>query len=497
MNFTNFWFYPFLLLVTIVNYLLPRKTRWVALLIASWGFYLSVDLRFAAVLLLVTVFAYTFSLRIADAVERAEKKRWLTAGIIALLIPLASFKILDFSSLILSAWFSSDNDAIIRFLMPLGLSFYTFTALAYLIDIYRGTATLQRSFPRFALFLSLFPKLIAGPIERATPLMTQLFDPAPFDHDRFVQSTVRVGWGLLKKIVLANRLAVIADAVFNAPDGRSAPVLIAGVLAFTFQVYIDFSAYTDIAIGVAGMLGIQLSENFKQPYFAQSVTDFWRRWHISFSSWLRDYLFLPLNFASRRKKIVLKPRKDGRSRSPFWQDLADHAFTYRNILVTFLISGLWHGSNWTFLAWGFLHGIFQAVELQRRHLHKTQKNHPLRAVAITFFLTTIAWIFFRANSIPDAFTILGRIGAFKHFFTLSGWDMSSLGLDFNDRLLAFFLVIIFFVIEVIERDTSFLHIFHQQKLWLRWIIYIAAIMAILLFGQYGGSAYSQFLYFQF
>jgi D-alanyl-lipoteichoic acid acyltransferase DltB (MBOAT superfamily) len=468
------------------------------LLIASWGFYLSIHPAFLGVLLLITGLAYGISLKIASAAEREVKKRWRTFGFVAIVLPLVVFKFFDFSIHALPNGLFQPTAAIPSFLMPLGLSFYTFSALAYLIDVYRGSTTAQRNFFRFALFLAFFPKLTAGPIERANALMAQLVEPAPFAHDRFVRSAVRVGWGLLKKLLIANRLAVVADAVFTAPGGRSAPVLIAGVLAFTFQVYIDFAAYCDIAIGAAGLLGIDLSENFRQPYFSRSITDFWRRWHITFSSWLRDYLFLPLNFASRRKSLHLPPRKNGKPQPHFMQDLAQHAYTYRNILVTFLISGLWHGSNWTFLAWGFLHGLYQAVELYRSHRKATSRPRPIRAVITTFLLTALAWVFFRAGSMNDAFLILERIFTFKGFFTLNGWDMGGLGLDFSDRLLTFFLVVLFFTTEIIEREVSLIAMVEKQRLWLRWVVFIAALLAMLIFGQYGAqSAYSQFLYFQF
>jgi D-alanyl-lipoteichoic acid acyltransferase DltB (MBOAT superfamily) len=284
----------------------------------------------------------------------------------------------------------SKDFIIIKFIVPLGISFYTLQAISYLMDIYNNVIQPERNFGQYALYLAFFPKLISGPVERGGFLLPQIEKLKPFDYQRLIDGSTRIIWGFFKKLIIADRLGVIVNTVFDSPDNyyRYSPILILAVFSFSIQVYVDFSAYCDIAIGSAKILGIDLTENFNAPYLAKSVTEFWRRWHISFTSWLRDYIFIPLNFASRRKPSKL--------------------IKYLNIIIVFLVSGIWHGANFTFIIWGLLHGIYQAIEavtlnlrnkiVKKYSIGRSSFSHRVFQITRTFLLVTFAWIFFRAST---------------------------------------------------------------------------------------------------
>ncbi|MDR0721335.1 MAG: MBOAT family protein, partial [Treponema sp.] len=270
-------------------------------------------------------------------------------------------------------------------LLPVGISFYTFQALGYAIDVYRGTVPAERNLLYYSLFVTFFPQLVAGPIERTAHLLPQFKVTQGFDYDRVSSGLRQAAWGMFKKVAVADRLAVYVNAVFDAPDAYPASALALGVLFFTFQIYGDFSGYSDIAVGTARVLGFNLSVNFRAPYFSKTLRDFWRRWHISLSGWFKDYLYFPL----------------GGSRN---------GFASVNLLITFLVSGLWHGAAWHFVVWGLLHGLFQAAE---RALGIREGSGPVKYLqgGCTFVLVSFAWIFFRAHTLSDALFISARLAA--------------------------------------------------------------------------------------
>jgi len=306
MTFNNFSFYGFLLAVVLLHYLLPKRWRWIWLLLSSLVFYAFTDVRFLFVLLICTAVSYLCALVLERKIDDKQRKFWAVLGVCLVLGMLVLFKYLDFLFLSINMLFSSAGLQWqlrgLGLLVPLGISFYTLQAVSYLLDVFHHRIAAEKNFARFALYMVFFPKLLSGPIERYEQLRLQFFEPRPFDFGRCERGLLHISWGLFKKVIIADRLAVAADAVFAAPLEFTAPQLIFGVLSFSFQVYLDFSAYTDIALGAASLLGIQLSENFKRPYFATSVIDFWRRWHITLSKWLRDYVFLPLNYQHRRRQ---------------------------------------------------------------------------------------------------------------------------------------------------------------------------------------------------
>ena len=360
----------------------------------------------------------------------------------------------------------------LQIILPVGISFYTFHGLSYVIDIYKNRIKPERNFIEYSVFVSFFPLLVAGPIERATHLLPQILKKREFDYSKAVDGLRQILWGLFKKIVIADNCAEYANIIFNNSADYSGSTLVLGALLFTFQIYCDFSGYSDIALGTARLFGIELLRNFAFPYFSRDIAEFWRRWHISLSSWFKDYLYIPL----------------GGSKSGMWMKI-------RNTFIIFIVSGFWHGANWTFIAWGFLNALYIMPSIifntNRTHLDIIAKGRYLptvkefMAIALTFSLTVFAWIFFRSESISQAFEIVLEIfsKSFFEFPTITGpRDLK--------------IMLLFFVfIEWMGRE----HKYATEKLglnWLkpfRWCFYIAIVFAIF----YLSGKEQQFIYFQF
>lgn len=367
---------------------------------------------------------------------------------------------------------------VIKILLPVGISFYTFQAMSYTIDVYNTKIEAAKDAVSFYAYLSFFPLVLAGPIERAENLLTQFTMKRKFQYIEITQGLKQILWGLFKKLVVADRAAIYVDAVYNNPEQHSGISFIAATVFFAFQIYCDFSGYSDIAIGSARLLGLNLTSNFNLPYFSKSVVEFWRRWHISLSSWLRDYLFIPLNLQLRNLKF---------------------GSAAAAVMVTFLICGLWHGANWTFIVWGLLHGIFiisSTISAEiRNKIFNTILNKKIRFVrtllqiAFTFTLITFSWIFFRADNLNEAFII------FKKIFSFSG----QLYIPQDDDIVVPFYAVIGIVILVFaELKLEFLknkYLFMNNKnIVIRYAAYAVLILLIMLAGVFDGG---QFIYFQF
>ncbi|MEA5079187.1 MAG: MBOAT family O-acyltransferase [Anaerolineaceae bacterium] len=491
MALTSFLFLLFLFITLVFYYILPKKFRWVWLLLASLAFVAFADIKFVFVLVLATLISYFAGILISKTSERKNKKIFLLSGIILNLCLLFSFKYLNFfigsfSQVLNFAGITRQYGPIDLFL-PLGISFYTFQAISYLVDVNNDVIPAEKNIGQYLLYLSFFPKFISGPIERGGNLLPQLHSQKPFEYQRFLDGLVRIGWGFFKKLVIADRLAIVVNTVFSKPGEFYSPQLIVAILAFSFQVYIDFSAYTDIAIGSARLFGIDLTENFNLPYLATSVTDFWRRWHISLTSWLRDYIFIPLNFAARRK------------RSSFYK--------YMNIIIVFLVSGIWHGANWTFIVWGLLHGVYQVIEaatqkvrdqfVKKFNIDRQSFGHKFWQVTFTFFLVSFAWIFFRANSLQDAFLIIGKTFSANAITTNAAWNFMKLGLSAPDGRIALIALAIFAILECSRYKTNMIQDLNRQPLVFRWFVYFILIFAVIFFGFFGTSTPQSFIYAQF
>lgn len=396
MLFNTFEFLIFFFSVLIVFFSVPQKRRWFILLLASYFFYGYWKPSYLILIACSTVADYLLSNAIGKSKSDRKRKRLLSISLILNLSLLFAFKYFDFlADSFNEILTTSDNSYKIKLLnlaLPVGISFYTFQTMSYTIDVYNRKIKPEKHFGIFALFVSFFPQLVAGPIERASNLLPQFKRDTFIDYNRFASGAQLILWGLLKKALIADRVGLIANEIFNNHEDYQGFTLIIGVICFAFQIYCDFSGYSDIAIGTARVFGYDLMKNFKSPYFASSLTDFWRRWHISLSTWFKDYVYIPIG-----GNKVLKWR---------W---------YFNLWITFLISGIWHGANWTFVLWGAIHGFGLVIE--NILSYKRSDKFLLFKKLWIFSLICLAWIFFRANTISDAFIIIGNILSFDHYNT--------------------------------------------------------------------------------
>ncbi len=433
MLFNSFDFLLFFPLVCIVYYFIPRKIRWIWLLIASYYFYMSWNPYYALLMALSTAITFLSGIGI-DAINKKDqpehrdiyKKLIVAISFFSNIGILVVFKysnfILENVNRILTMTGMEVIDRSFDIILPVGISFYTFQALGYTIDAYRGDVEIEHNIFRYALFVSFFPQLVAGPIERSTNLMKQVNavpNQVRFDGKRIAQGLEMMLYGLFLKMVIADRIAVLVNTVFEKYYLYQSFALATAAVAFGIQIYCDFSSYSTIAIGAAKVLGFHLMENFNTPYFSRSIKEFWRRWHISLSTWFRDYLYIPMG-GNRCGKL----RK------------------YFNLMCTFLVSGLWHGANWTYIVWGGIHGFYQIIggetELLKRRLEryfhvKTESvSYKFGQMLCTFLLVDVAWIFFRADNVSDACQYLWRIVTQVDPWALSNGTLYTLGLNITE-----------------------------------------------------------------
>lgn len=400
MNFNSAEFLVFFPLVAILFFVLPLRIRWIMLLAASYFFYMSWSAELIVLILFTTAVSYFAAIGIERTESRSKKKLLLTLTLVVCLGVLFFFKYFNFLSDSVTALLRSFslpiNSLTLELLLPVGISFYTFQTLSYVIDVYRGDIKAERHFGYYALFVSFFPQLVAGPIERPGNLLPQLKAEHKPSFSDISAGCSKMLIGFFKKVVVADRLAVYVDAVYNDPASATGFGVAVATVMFAFQIYCDFSGYTDIAIGAARVIGIKLMQNFNRPYIAENIRDFWARWHISLSSWFKDYLYFPLG---------------GSRCAP-----ARHLF---NLFFVFLVSGLWHGAAWTFVIWGALHGLYQIVGTltrKKRGQLLAKLNIPADVLWVralrrftVFVLVAFAWIFFRANSVSDLGALLGAL----------------------------------------------------------------------------------------
>jgi D-alanyl-lipoteichoic acid acyltransferase DltB (MBOAT superfamily) len=401
MLFNSFAYLAFFPAVVALYYLTPQRWRWALLLAASYYFYGCWKVAYLGLIVASTLVDYVVGLGLGRAGRRRDRRLLLAASLGVNLGLLFAFKYWGFFAASTTAVLRSFNVAA-RFpeldvLLPVGISFYTFQTLSYTIDVYKGQRAPERHLGVFAVYVAFFPQLVAGPIERSTHLLPQFLREHRFDSERLWSGLRLMLWGMVKKVVIADRLALSVDRVYGDVPGHEGVALLLASVMFGFQIYCDFSGYSDLAIGSARVLGFDLMTNFRQPYFSSSIREFWQRWHISLSTWFRDYVYIPLGGS-----------RHGRAR------------LYLNLCVTFLVSGLWHGANWTFVVWGGLHGLFLATSLLTARLRAgwTRAAGLDRApglltawrILATNALVTLAWVFFRADSVTEAVAILERMG---------------------------------------------------------------------------------------
>ncbi|GAB2872876.1 MBOAT family O-acyltransferase [Hymenobacter ruber] len=490
MLFNSLHFLVFFPVVVGLYYGLPPRWRNTLLLLASYYFYMSWRAVYALLLLATTLLDYYSGYRMSQLPTKQQRRPWLYLSLASNLGTLFIFKYFNFFrdgivQLATALHLPTGTGPALGLLLPVGVSFYTFQSVGYIIDVYQGRLEAERNFGRFALFVAFFPQLVAGPIERGGHMLPQFRREHAFDYARIVSGLRLMAWGLFKKVVVADRLALLVNPVFNNPRQHpEGPLLILATLAFTFQIYGDFSGYTDMARGAARVLGFDFNLNFRQPYQSASVPEFWRRWHMSLSSWFRDYLYIPLG-GSR-----VAPSR-----------------AYFNLLVVFLVSGLWHGANWTFLVWGGLHGMYLVLSTWARpwrerlaQLTGLAARPGLRrgvGVFITFGLVAYAWIFFRANTLSDALFISRHL--FSGWQNLHGRQLATLLLDFSQHYrpelaVAALSVGLMLLVEYFASQRSPQGWLAAQPFATRWVGYVGLALLILYLGIFNSTS---FIYFQF
>lgn len=493
MLFNSFHFLVFFPIVVFVYFLIPQKIRYIWLLIASYYFYMSWNPKYVLLLLFSTIVTYTSGLLIAyfsRLNNQRGKKLTAIASFFLNLSLLFGFKYFEFAIINLNRVLSALHIRLLNpsfdVLLPVGISFYVFQSLSYTMDVYRGEIEIEKNFLQYALFVCFFPQLVAGPIERSKNLLGQLKEHHNFEFDRVRDGLLLMLWGYFLKLVLADRIAVIVDTVYGDYVTYGGCYLIVASILFAFQIYCDFAGYSTIAMGAAQVMGFHLMENFDCPYFSRSVSEFWRRWHISLSSWFRDYLYIPL----------------GGNRKGRWRK-------YVNLMIVFLASGLWHGAQWSYVVWGGLNGCFQIIgeclqpikKWYHRFLHMNCESlgHKILNILVTFLLIDFTWIFFRAEQLTTAFAIIKSMFTVYNPWILFDESLYGLGLGRKEfQWMIYSIGILIFADFMKYRGIQIRKVIAQQEIWCRWFCYIVAILYILLLGVWGNSyVESNFIYFQF
>ena len=487
MLFNSIDFLLFFPIVVILYFILPKRIRQYWLLLSSYYFYMSWNAKYAVLILFSTIVTYLSGL----VIEKIGRKKWIVAGsIIANLSMLFYFKYTNFSLSIIQQTLAKFGVVLnipeFDIILPVGISFFTFQALSYTIDVYRGDIEAEHNFFRYALFVSFFPQLVAGPIEKSKNLLKQLKEESVFDFDRFRNGILMMIWGFFLKIVIADRIAVYVDCVYGDPYTYAGWYIVIASALFAIQIYCDFYGYSSIAKGAACVLGIDLTENFDAPYISSSVSEFWRRWHISLMVWFKDYLYIPLG-GNKKGKI----RK------------------YVNEMIVFLLSGLWHGASLAFVVWGGLNGLYQvigeALEPTRKkvlevlHIHRDKGGYKLLRVISTFVLVDFAWIFFRAGRLTDAMTIVKQMISVRNPWIFYDGTIYDCGLDARNFWLAIICIGILIVADICKyKGIELRRIVLAQDYLFRWVAIALFILLISIFGLWGAEYNAaNFIYFQF
>jgi D-alanyl-lipoteichoic acid acyltransferase DltB (MBOAT superfamily) len=471
MLFNSLQFALFLPLVFTVHWTLPHRGRIVFLLIASYLFYGWWDPRFLTLIAISTLVDYFVARALETTADERRRRLVFLMSIVANLGILGFFKYSGFfvqsAADLLNSLGVEANPAFLRVVLPVGISFYTFQTMSYTFDVFRRRIPAERDLLSFALFVSYFPQLVAGPIERAGRLLPQIKAERDFPSwERIASGLVLIGLGLFKKVAIADVMAPIANAAFANPSSQSSLALLVGVYAFALQIYGDFSGYTDIARGASRLFGIELMRNFEQPYLSRNITEFWRTWHVSLSSWLHDYLYVPLG--GNRKG----PRR-----------------TYLNLMIVMVLGGLWHGAAWTFVVWGALHGIFLAVHRMLGHYSPrgfqgrfSFRRDVLRAL-LTFNLVCVAWVFFRAPSIESAWDYLSGLVAFRPGLPETSWIM-----------LLVPAVVLILLFDLAQRNADDHDVILTWRPVAQGLVYATFLLGVVVFS---GGPTIPFIYFQF
>lgn len=475
MLFNTFEFLVFFAISTLLFFTIKHKYRWLLLLLASCYFYMYFIPIYILILFATIIIDYFAGIWIEKS-DGIVRKRFLILSLITNVGILAVFKYYNFfisniNELLPS---SSSHFNALSIILPVGLSFHTFQAMSYTIEVYRGNQKAERHFGIYALYVMFYPQLVAGPIERPQNILYQFYEEKKVEFDRIISGLKLILLGLVKKVIIADRLAIVVDEVYANPDSYTGIGFVIAAVFFSFQIYCDFSGYSDIAIGSAKVLGFDLMKNFKQPYFAKSISEFWTRWHISLSTWFRDYLYIPLG-GNRVSALRLS----------------------MNLLIVFMVSGFWHGANWTFIVWGGIHGVLIILSNSNKFNFKTPN---ILGYIWTFTMVTIAWVFFRAENLDVAIQYLSRMFAMSEssYFQLTKLDIHGLpstylGLPLWKFLLTCFLVPILLLSDYLVSKNSFIWLKKKPSIY-SYLFYSLVVVSIFVFGVFETK---QFIYFQF
>lgn len=490
MFFNSLDFAIFFPIVFFLNWLFSKSLVWrnVLILVASYLFYGWWDWRFLILIFISSLVDFFIGQKLYEAPTKKQKKLYLLLSLVINLGFLMYFKYVNFfiDTFVNSfSFFGEKMDSItLNIILPVGISFYTFQTLSYSIDIYRGQLKPTKNWLAFFSFVSFFPQLVAGPIERASHLLPQFYKTYKFNYNLVKSGLLLMVFGLFKKMVIADRAALYVNEVYNNVDGYDGVEYFYATLLFAVQIYCDFSGYSDIAIGAGRTMGFDLMKNFDSPYFSKSLTEFWRRWHISLSTWFRDYVFIPLG-GSRKGKLK----------------------TYTNLFIVFVISGLWHGAAMTFIIWGAIHGIilifekasskykkqfFKTIGLEKRYFF-----YNFFFGLITFFIVCIAWVFFRANSLDNAVTIVSGIFTQFDFGDFFIKETYLIGFKPNEFKILIWSILILATAEVLHKKNSLINRINGRGIAFRWGVYLFVLFSIIIFGKYGDGIIEEFIYFQF
>lgn len=476
MIFNSFHFVLFFLIITSLYFSIPYSKRWILLLVSSCYFYMA----FVPIYILILGFTILIDYFAGIYIEKTQGKKrkiFLIISLIANVGVLAIFKYYNFVnenfSLLMHSFGLKNTIPYISILLPIGLSFHTFQAMSYTIEVYRGNQKAEKHFGIYSLYVMFYPQLVAGPIERPQNLLHQFREKHDFEYKRVAEGLKLMLWGFFIKLVIADRLAIYVNTVYNNPEQHNGMTFILATVFFAFQIYCDFSGYSLIAIGSAKVMGFDLMKNFNRPYLARSISEFWKRWHISLSTWFKDYLYISIG----GNKVSI----------PRW---------YFNLFFVFIISGLWHGANWTYIIWGALNGFYLVFAIISEKIRTKINNYirikkipllyKLSQILLTFFLVCFSWIFFRANNVTDAFIIIKKMATFNGPVFMKNPSML-----IYSFLSMFLLLVVEFKKEYYKGDFSF---FRNKNYIIRNLSYAALIIIILLFGVFDGG---QFIYFQF
>lgn len=496
MLFNSLDFVVFFPIVVALYFATPAKWRWALLLAASYWFYLSWRVEYGILIVGSTLVAYGTGIAIEKAATERRKQLWLALAVVFNLGILFAFKYFNFLGTTLQQLFDATGLAwdvpLFRLLLPIGISFYTFQVVGYLIDVYRGDKQAERHLGVFALFVCFFPQLGAGPIERAGNLIPQFFEKHDFEYARVTDGLKQMFWGLFKKVVIADRLGVLVDTVYARPTEFEGFALLLATVFFVFQVYCDFSGYSDVAVGTAQVMGYRLTTNFNRPYAARSVPEYWRRWHISLTNWFNDYLYLP---------TVVKRRGSGFPLATVWA-----------LMVTFTLSGLWHGAYWTFILFGVIHGTGLCLEVVTRKQRKRltawipPRVYDVLCLFAMFGFVCCVDVLFRAKTVTEAayivpHMIFGTIGELSRWVA-SGFSLSiasqmiqGVGMHRNEIATAIALIVFLEIVQLYQSRVVIREWLQTRPTWQRWTVYYAMSIAFLFLGSFNSSV--EFIYFQF